>query len=95
VGLENLLGVGSKTVVRWEKGTVFQSATADRLMRLILRVPAVMGILASDSLYEPHVTSVTTTVTRRVEKSNLLTDNWTSKYPRDYREVRNTNSFAA
>lgn len=27
---EQLLGVGAKTVVCWEKGTVFQSATADR-----------------------------------------------------------------
>ena len=32
---EQLLGTGPKTVVRWERGTVSQSATADRLMRLV------------------------------------------------------------
>jgi len=47
---EELLGVGPKTVVRWEKGTVYQSATADRLMRLIRVMPAVKHALASDLL---------------------------------------------
>jgi HTH-type transcriptional regulator/antitoxin MqsA len=32
---EALLGVGPKTVVRWERGTVCPSATADALMRLV------------------------------------------------------------
>lgn len=44
---EKLIGVGPKTVVRWEKGTVFQSATADRLMRLIRAMPETAGVLAS------------------------------------------------
>lgn len=48
---ERLLGVGAKTVVRWEKGTVFQSATADRLMRLIRYSPELAEVLASRSLY--------------------------------------------
>lgn len=48
---ERLLGVGAKTVVRWEKGTVFQSATADRLMRLIRYSPELADVLASGSLY--------------------------------------------
>jgi len=43
---ENLLGTGSKTVVRWEKGTVFQSATADRLMRLLIAEPTLADILS-------------------------------------------------
>lgn len=42
---ERLLGVGEKTAIRWEKGTVFQSATADLLMRLIRDVPAVLPAL--------------------------------------------------
>ncbi len=42
---ERLLGVGPKTVVRWEKGTVYQSATADRLMRLIRTLPEVRCVL--------------------------------------------------
>lgn len=42
---ERLLRVGERTVIRWEKGTVFQSATADLLMRLIRDVPAVLPAL--------------------------------------------------
>lgn len=38
---EQLLGVGPKTVVRWEKGTVFQNRTTDTLLRLIRDMPAV------------------------------------------------------
>lgn len=33
--LETLLGVGPKTVVRWERGTVFQSPPVDRLLRVL------------------------------------------------------------
>lgn len=32
---ERLLGVGPKTVVRWEKGTVFQNKATDALLRLL------------------------------------------------------------
>lgn len=32
---EKLLGVGPKTVVRWEKGTVFQNSATDALLRLV------------------------------------------------------------
>jgi len=49
--LERLLGVGAKTVVRWEKGTVFQSATADRLMRLLTAKPELVSLLAGKTLY--------------------------------------------
>jgi len=49
--LERLLGVGPKTVVRWEKGTVFQSATADRLMRLLIAKPELVSLLAGKALY--------------------------------------------
>lgn len=51
VTFEELLGVGPKTVVRWEKGTVFQGATADRLMRLLRAQPELSRILASGELY--------------------------------------------
>lgn len=51
IAFEDLLGVGPKTVVRWEKGTVYQSATADRLMRLIRARGDVAGVLASGELY--------------------------------------------
>jgi HTH-type transcriptional regulator/antitoxin MqsA len=44
--LERLLGVGPKTVVRWERGTVFQSRTADELLRIISSIPAAFGYLA-------------------------------------------------
>lgn len=33
--LEKLLGVGAKTVVRWERGTVCQNGAVDRLMRVV------------------------------------------------------------
>ena len=49
--LEHLLGVGAKTVVRWEKGTVFQSATADRLMRLLGAMPELADVLEGGELY--------------------------------------------
>jgi putative zinc finger/helix-turn-helix YgiT family protein len=35
VGLEALLGVGAKTVVRWERGTVCQSRAVDLLLRIL------------------------------------------------------------
>lgn len=49
--LESALGVGAKTVTRWERGLVFQSATADRLMRLSIRFPAIYEVLRSGELY--------------------------------------------
>lgn len=45
---ERLLGTGPKTGVRWEKGTVFQSATADRLMRLLAARPELATLLEPD-----------------------------------------------
>ncbi|HEX5724832.1 MAG TPA: type II TA system antitoxin MqsA family protein [Longimicrobiaceae bacterium] len=36
---EQLLGVGPKTVARWEAGVVFQSKAADALMRLLRVAP--------------------------------------------------------
>jgi HTH-type transcriptional regulator/antitoxin MqsA len=33
--LEGLLGVGAKTVVRWERGTVCQSRAVDALLRIL------------------------------------------------------------
>jgi HTH-type transcriptional regulator/antitoxin MqsA len=43
---EQLLGVGPKTVVRWEKGTVFQNRATDSLIRLVAEVPGVAAHLA-------------------------------------------------
>ena len=48
-GLEELLGTGPKTVVRWEKGTVFQSVTADKLMRLLVTKPELAAVLSGAS----------------------------------------------
>ena len=36
---EQLLGVGPKTVVRWERGTVFQNRATDSLLRVIRAFP--------------------------------------------------------
>lgn len=38
---ERLIGAGPKTVVRWERGTVFQNKTADMLMRVLRDYPQV------------------------------------------------------
>jgi putative zinc finger/helix-turn-helix YgiT family protein len=44
--LEAALGVGRKTVARWEAGRVLQSRALDNLLRAIDRFPAVLGFLA-------------------------------------------------
>ena len=43
---EKLLGVGPKTVVRWEKGTVFQNRSTDSLLRVIDAQPGSARFLA-------------------------------------------------
>lgn len=45
-GLERLIGAGEKTVVRWERGTVSQSRTADTLLRVLRDFPDVVAHLA-------------------------------------------------
>ena len=42
---ERLLGVGKKTVVRWEKGTVFQSQATDTLLRVLRGVDGAADFL--------------------------------------------------
>lgn len=48
-GLEQLLGVGAKTVVRWERGTVVPNRATDNLLRIIQAVPGVPEFLRSRS----------------------------------------------
>lgn len=43
---EKLLSVGDKTVVRWERGTVFQNKATDQLIRTISEVPEAFAFLA-------------------------------------------------
>lgn len=43
---ERLLGVGPKTVVRWERGTVFQNSATDNLLRVLDSVPEAVAFLA-------------------------------------------------
>lgn len=50
--LEELLGVGPKTVIRWEKGTVFQSRAADRLLRLVKGLNGAVAFLTTLSNVE-------------------------------------------
>jgi HTH-type transcriptional regulator/antitoxin MqsA len=45
--LEKLIKSGEKTVVRWERGTVAQNATADTLLRVLRDHPEVVARLAS------------------------------------------------
>lgn len=44
---ERLLGVGPKTVVRWERGTVFQNQATDSLLRVIRAFPGAAAFLAA------------------------------------------------
>jgi HTH-type transcriptional regulator/antitoxin MqsA len=46
--LEKLINSGEKTVVRWEKGTVAQNATADTLLRILRDHPDVVAKLAEE-----------------------------------------------
>ena len=48
--LERLFGLGKKVVVRWEKGRVLQSKTADVLLRLMDQNPDIV-----DELRKMHV----------------------------------------
>jgi HTH-type transcriptional regulator/antitoxin MqsA len=45
VAFERLLGVGPKTVVRWERGTVFQNGATDTLLRVVQFVPEAASFL--------------------------------------------------
>jgi putative zinc finger/helix-turn-helix YgiT family protein len=47
-GLEQLIGSGEKTVTRWEKGSVAQTATADTLLRVLRDHPDVVAKLAEE-----------------------------------------------
>ena len=50
---EKLIGAGPKTVVRWERGSVFQNRTADTLMRVVRDFPEVAAYLTK-RVDEPH-----------------------------------------
>ena len=45
IKFEKLIGAGPKTVVRWERGSVFQNRTADTLMRVVRDFPEVAAHL--------------------------------------------------
>lgn len=47
--MERLLGVGPKTVVRWERGTVFQNRATDALLRILAAVPEAYAFQAKRS----------------------------------------------
>lgn len=48
--LELLIGAGEKTVVRWERGTVFQNRATDSLLRVIRAFPDAARFLAEWNL---------------------------------------------
>lgn len=47
VQLEQLLGVGPKSVVRWERGTVTPNRATDQLLRLVRDVPEAFAYMAA------------------------------------------------
>lgn len=46
--MERLIGAGKKTVVRWERGTIPQSRTADTLLRVLRDHPDAVARLAEE-----------------------------------------------
>ena len=54
---ERLLGVGEKTVVRWEKGTIFQNGVTDMLMRVVRDVPGCAAYLREHAGLAPSAKS--------------------------------------
>jgi putative zinc finger/helix-turn-helix YgiT family protein len=69
--LESALGVGAKTVTRWERGLVFPSATADRLMRVAMRFPKVLRILRAGDLYSDAIAGTAMSFSRMTTTSCL------------------------
>lgn len=61
--LEKVLGVGAKTVVRWEKGTVRQSRLADRFLRTLAANPQVVYESAVSAMASAFGAPATTRVT--------------------------------
>lgn len=53
--LESLVGVGPKSVTRWEKGTVFQSKSADKLMRMMWEFPSLIPLIAGEPVRACYV----------------------------------------
>ena len=53
--LEQLIGAGPKTVVRWEKGTVFQNGATDTLLRVLRDVPEAASYLLRERGVERNV----------------------------------------
>ncbi len=67
--MEDLIGAGPKTVVRWEKGTVIQNGATDTLLRLLRDVPeALRHKLASKG--------IVTNVVPLVPKSRVVSYNY-------------------
>lgn len=67
--MEDLIGAGPKTVVRWEKGTVIQNGATDTLLRLLRDVPeALRHQLASKG--------IVTNVVPLVPKSRVVSYNY-------------------
>lgn len=52
-GLEQLIRVGPKTVVRWERGTTFQNRSTDTLLRALRDVPGLVDYLSADVATAP------------------------------------------
>lgn len=53
--LESLVGVGPKSVTRWEKGTVFQNKSVDKLMRMMWEFPSLIPLIAGEPVRACYV----------------------------------------
>lgn len=52
---EAALGLGTKTVVRWESGSVMQSKAADNLLRAVRRDRTLIGFLSGEEAGQPQI----------------------------------------
>lgn len=66
---ERLIGAGAKTVVRWERGTIFQSKVTDTLMRVLRAVPEARAFLTASSQANPPSTHPHGDQTRRTPRA--------------------------
>jgi HTH-type transcriptional regulator/antitoxin MqsA len=67
--LENILGLGPKTVVRWENDTVLQAASADTLLRVMEEFPAVVNWLRDTRGETAHAVPATQSATQRAKRA--------------------------
>lgn len=71
--LEAILGVSPKSVIRWEKGTVFQNPAVDKFIRVLMDNPELVEQLRPPRRGERAVPKPTRKTPPAVEQRKILT----------------------